>query len=91
MSNENVTLKVRGSELLTKGCILEENCELATVFLYIFHKDFLNKMSFYEIQTTDDNYFTSYLSEEKQKCKLNYLMQLRTFFPNWGTVKIGFP
>jgi len=72
MSNEYVTLKVRGSELLTTGCILEESCELTKAFLYIFHKDFLNEVSFYEVQTNDDNYFTSYLSEEKQKCKLNY-------------------
>jgi hypothetical protein len=59
MSSENATVKVRGSELLTKGCILEENCELAKAFLYIFHKDFLNKVSFYVVQTTDDNHFTS--------------------------------
>jgi len=70
---------------------LEDSCELAKAFLYIFHKDFLNKVSFYETQATDDNHFTSYLSEAKQKCKLNYLMQLRNFFFELGNSKNRVP
>jgi hypothetical protein len=88
MSTEDAAFKLTDSVLKSinqKMHVGNIFCDLAKAFDCVNHEILLTKLHFYGIQGTAAEWFTSYLTDRRQKTRIKSSNDTQNFFSNWGT------